>query len=86
MAPLVMNVLEPLSTQPPETLRAVVRIPARSEPASGSVMAMASTELPAMASGRKRRCCSGLPNCRMGGMAISVWAITPMDSPPMPQR
>ena len=39
--PLVMNVLAPLTIQPPSVLTARVAIPARSEPAPGSVIATA---------------------------------------------
>ena len=41
LIPLVMNVFEPLSTQPSPSLRAVVRMPCRSLPAPGSVIAIA---------------------------------------------
>ncbi len=50
--PLVMNILEPLITQPPSTSVARLLMPATSEPASGSVMPSAAMLVPAMAGRR----------------------------------
>src|SRR2546423_1158191 len=46
---------------------------ARSEPASGSVIAMAATASPAIAGARNRLFCSSVPNRATGGVAISAW-------------
>ena len=46
LAPEVMNVLEPLTSHPPSTFRPVVRMPRRSLPAPGSVIAIAATSSP----------------------------------------
>ena len=50
--PLVMNVFDPLSTQPSPSLRAVVWMPCRSLPAPGSVMAMAVISSPLVKPGQ----------------------------------
>ena len=44
-----------------------VRIDATSLPASGSLMPIDQADVPATMSGRKRRRCSGVPNCRRVG-------------------
>ncbi|MNR04544.1 hypothetical protein D3C85_1205140 [compost metagenome] len=64
--PLVMKVLEPLSTQPPSDERcARVLRPATSEPAFGSVTHTAPTFSPAQAAGRYFSFCSCVPRCAM---------------------
>ena len=50
--PLVMNIFEPLSVQPPSTSRALVRSPATSDPASGSVIPSAAIVSPLIAGAR----------------------------------
>ena len=80
--PLVMKVFEPLTTQPPSTVRAKVRIEATSEPAPGSVIPSAAIRSPRIAGRRKRSCWSGVPNLKTGGVAIPVWAPSPAPTPP----
>ena len=63
--PLVMKVLLPLMTYWFPSKRAVVRTPCRSEPAPGSVMAMALTSSQVAMRGSQRRFCSSEPYCRM---------------------
>jgi hypothetical protein len=59
--PLVMKVLEPLMTYWLPTGLAVVLMPCRSEPAPGSVMAMAPTSSPVHRRGSQRCFCSSVP-------------------------
>ena len=80
--PLVMNVFEPLTTQPPSTFRPLVRIEATSEPAPGSVIPSAAIFSPAIAGRRKRSCCSAVPKLKTGGVAMPVWAPSPAPTPP----
>ena len=61
-------------------------MPARSEPASGSVMAMAAMASPAIAGARKRRFWASVPNLNTGGVAISVWTATAIPRPPQWER
>ena len=77
-----MKVFEPLTTQPPSTRSAVVRIEATSEPAPGSVIPSAAIFSPAIAGRRKRSCCSSVPKLKTGGVAIPVWAPSPAPTPP----
>ncbi len=72
----VAKVLAPLSTQPPSTLTAFDRVPAASEPASGSVRLQAPIFLPVARSGSQRRFCSSLPNLRMWLVHSELWAAT----------
>ena len=58
--PLVMNVLDPLSTHPSPSLRAVVWMPCRSLPAPGSVIAIAVISSPLAKPGSHRRFCSSV--------------------------
>ncbi|SQA26331.1 Uncharacterised protein [Streptomyces griseus] len=60
MMPLEMKVLEPFSSQWSPLSSAVVRMPWRSEPAPGSVMAMAVTVSPEQKPGSQRRFCSSV--------------------------
>ena len=62
--PLVMNVFDPLSTQPSPSLRAVVRMPCRSLPAPGSVIAMAVISSPLQKPGSQRCFCSSVARSR----------------------
>src|SRR5215471_1041983 len=59
---------------------------ARSEPASGSVMAMAAIASPVIAGARNRRFCSSVPKRATGGVAISVCTATAMPRPPQCAR
>ncbi len=61
LIPLVMNVLAPLTIQASPSLAAVVRMPCRSLPAPGSVMAIAPMRSPAAIGGSQRACCSSVP-------------------------
>ena len=61
-------------------------MPARSEPASGSVMAMAAMASPLIAGVRKRRFWPSSPNLKTGGVAISVWTATAIARPPQCAR
>ncbi len=58
--PLEMKVFEPFSSQWSPRSWAVVRMPCRSEPAPGSVMAMAVMVSPEQKPGSQRRFCSGV--------------------------
>lgn len=58
--PLEMNVLEPLRTQWSPRSSALVRMPWRSEPAPGSVIAMAVMVSPVQKPGSQRRFCSSV--------------------------
>ena len=62
MAPFVMKVFEPLNEYEPSPLgAAMVRTPWRSEPAPGSVMAMAPIHSPETSFGIIRFFCSSVP-------------------------
>ncbi|SPZ25630.1 Uncharacterised protein [Klebsiella pneumoniae] len=65
--PLEMNTLEPLSSQWSPLSTAVLRMPARSEPADGSVMATARMVSPRTIPGNRRAFCSALPYSAMYG-------------------
>ena len=61
-----------------------VEIAATSEPASGSVIAMAAILVPAIAGRRYRSFWSSVPNCSMEGVAMSVWTDSAIASAPQP--
>ena len=61
---------------------AVVRMPATSEPAPGSVIATAVIVLPAVMPGIQRAFCAALPAWCRCGLAMSVWTSTVMMKPP----
>ena len=61
-----MKVLAPLTTQPPSTFSARVRIAATSEPVSGSVIASAAIFSPRIAGASQRSCCAEVPNVASG--------------------
>ena len=61
LMPLVMNVLAPLSTQASPSLTATVRMPCRSLPAPGSVIAIAPMHSPVAMGGSHRAFCSCVP-------------------------
>src|SRR3954469_20367622 len=71
--PLVMNVFEPLTIQPPSTRSAWLRSPATSEPASGSGMPSAPIFSPLIAGTSQRCFWSSVPNFKMGGGALFPW-------------
>ena len=81
-----MNVLAPLTTQPPSTRSARVRMAATSEPVSGSVIASAAIFSPRIAGASQRSRCASVPNVASGGVAIPTCAPMPADSPPEPAR
>ncbi len=74
--PWVVKVLAPLRIQPPSTLTARERVPAASEPASGSVRLQAPILAPVARSGSQRRRCSSLPNLKMWLVHSELWAAT----------
>jgi hypothetical protein len=82
--PLVMNIFVPLSTQcsPSALSLAVVRMPATSEPAPGSVMPTAVIVRPAITPGMYCASCAGLPAWCRCGLAMSVCTSTVMMKPP----
>ena len=63
--PLVMNVFAPSTTQPPSTRTPDVRMPRRSLPVPGSVIAIAPISSPAAILGSHRCFCSSLPRLAM---------------------
>ena len=64
LIPLVMNVFAPLTTYSSPSTRAEVAIPARSEPAPGSVIAIAVISSPDAIRGNQRSCCCAEAWCR----------------------
>jgi hypothetical protein len=76
--------LEPLITYASvvASYTARVRMPATSEPASGSVIPRQRIVWPAIAGAAHRCLCSSVPNFRIGGSAMSVWTATPIVRPP----
>ena len=79
--PLVIKILLPLSTHPSPSRLAVVRMPATSEPAPGSVMPTAVIVLPAITSGKYLAFCAAVPAWCKCGLAISVCTKTVMMKP-----
>ena len=61
-------------------------MPDTSEPASGSVTAMAVTISPATAGTRYCWRRASLPNWWSEGVAMSVWTLIPMVTPALPPR
>ena len=68
MVPFEIQVFEPLITQSPPTLRALVRIPAGLLPASASVRPKQPQMSPAAMPGSQRCFCSSLPYCQIGNI------------------
>ena len=64
LMPLVMKVFDPLSTHPSPSRRAVVRMPCRSLPAPGSVIAIAVISSPRQKPGSQRCFCSSVARSR----------------------
>ncbi len=69
--PLVMKVFEPLSTHSSPSRTAVVRMPRRSLPAPGSVIATAEIVAPLANPGSQRAFCSGVPRSSRYGRTMS---------------
>ncbi len=61
MVPLVIHILVPFSTHPSAVRRAVVRMAAGSDPASGSVSPKQPINSPAAMPGSQRSFCSSEP-------------------------
>ena len=83
-APLVMKIFEPLMTYSSPSRIAVVRMPATSEPAPGSVIPRQPIRSPLIPGTRKRCFCSSVPSRWTGGRTMSVWTANPMPVPPEP--
>ncbi len=83
--PLVMKVLEPLITYSSPSRIAVVRMPATSEPAPGSVIAMQPIFSPLRPGSRYLRFCSSVPSRWIGGRTMSLCTAKPMLVPPEPE-
>ena len=79
--PFVIHCFEPLSLQPSPSATAVERSAPASDPESGSVSAKAPMTRPAARSGTNRRCCSSVPNARIGSVAALVWTATVTPTP-----
>jgi hypothetical protein len=69
-------------SSPSRTAR--VRIAFTSEPASGSVIPRQAIFSPRIAGTRYSCFCASVPNCRIGGVAMSVCTAMPMLRPPLP--
>ena len=84
--PLVMKSLVPFRTQwspsTPCCRTAVVRMPATSDPAPGSLMPTAVMVRPSITPGMYFASCSGVPAWCRCGLAMSVWTSTVMMKPP----
>ncbi len=80
LIPLVMNVLEPDSTQPSPSRRAVVVMPCRSDPVPGSVIAIAVIISPLTNPGSQRAFCSSVVSRSRYGATTSLcsWKPTPV--------
>ncbi len=83
--PLVMKVLEPLITYSSPSRIAVVRMPATSEPAPGSVIPRQPIFSPFRPGSRYLRFCSSVPSRWIGGRTMSVCTAKPMLVPPEPE-
>ena len=79
--PLVIHIFDPLITHSSPSRTARVRMPATSDPASGSETAIEVTISPAMAGRRYRSFSSGLPKRCSAGVAMSVCTASAMDTP-----
>ena len=72
-----MNVFEPDSTQSSPSRRAVVRRPCRSDPAPGSVIAMAVMSSPLVNGGSQRSFCSSVVSASRYGAMTSLCSGKP---------
>ncbi len=84
--PLVMNIFRPFSTQVSPSRTARVVIPATSEPASGSVSAIAPIFSPLIAGRRYRSFSASVPNSPMAGVHMWVWTAIAIGIEPAPHR
>ncbi len=84
--PLVMNILRPLTRHASPSRTACVRIAATSEPASGSVIAIAPIFVPAIAGRSQRSRWSSVPNSPSAGVAMCVCTEIAIGMAPAPQR
>ena len=82
--PLVMNVLDPLTAYSSPSRTAVVRMAARSDPAPGSVMAMAVISSPLQIPGSQRAFWSSSAPARKYGRQVSLWRRTQAALAPTP--
>ena len=82
--PLVMKVFEPLSTQPSPSRTAVVWMPCRSEPAAGSLIAIAVISSPEQKPGNQRACCSSVASLVRYGATTSLCRPKPIPLAPDP--
>ncbi len=80
--PLVMKVLEPLRTQSLPSRRAVVLSPCRSEPAPGSLIAIAVIISPVTNGGSQRCFCSSVVRSSRYGAMTSLCSVKPTPLPP----
>ena len=78
LMPLVMNVFEPLSTQSSPSRTAVVLMPCRSEPAAGSLIAIAVISSPEQNPGNQRAFCSSVASRTRYGATTSLCSPNPM--------
>ena len=81
MPPLVIHILEPLSTQSAPFLVARVFMPAGSEPWSGSVSPKQPTASPAAIRGSHSSFCSSEPYFQIGNMASDPCTETRLRRP-----
>jgi len=75
--PLVMKVFEPLTSQSEPSRRAVVRSPCRSEPAPGSLIAIAVIISPLTKAGSQRAFCSSVVRFSRYGATTSLCSVKP---------
>ncbi len=80
LAPCVMNVLVPFSTQLSPSRVATVRVPAASLPASGSVSAHAPSFSPFASGTSHRTFCASLPNIAICAGPRPLCAATDSDT------
>ena len=81
IVPLVIHIFRPLSTQSVPSRRAVVRIDAGSEPASGSVSPKQPIASPAAIFGSHSCLCASLPNRQIANIASEPCTETRERSP-----
>ena len=79
--PLATKLLEPSSTQPSPSRRAVLTIENTSDPAADSVAPCPATREPSSRPGSHRRFCSGVPNRTIGITPAQRWALIENSSP-----
>jgi hypothetical protein len=84
MLPLVIHILLPVSTQSRPRRTARVRIPAGSDPKSGSVSPKQPIASPLASRGSHSRFCSCEPHFQMENMDSEPWTDTKLRSPLSP--